>query len=487
MSVVDKLKNSMAGAKTTEELFAKNEANANMMVATLCLILCIMHCITIILAISGIFLVDEITLVYAMFIPGMINCFAYTLCRVYKGEAPWLKPLLLGSLLLACMLSDFALNYNVPLSMSVPILASIRYFNKKSTIRIGVFTSIVFAISSYMNTKVVTPYLDLNFIGYPEGTVLKYHESLVQTIYEHGFNQHNYTYYAMVQGFLPKLMVYIMIAAFCVLIAEKGRQMVLEEGVIASENARIEEELNTAANIQASMLNTEFPDYNSFRLYASMTPAKEVGGDFYDFFMLDDTHVGIVMADVSGKGVPASLFMVRAKTLLLEATSSDSDLGEVFTRVNNKLCQNNEQGLFVTAFEGILDLTTGEFRYVNAGHELPFIYSAENKTFTPKQTKAAFVLGGMEGLKYKEGGIITLKPGDKIFQYTDGVTEATDANNQLFGMERLEETLNSYSDSIPKDLLHNVKCEIDQFVGEAPQFDDLTMLCLEFKNYLVNE
>ncbi len=484
MKAIDKLKNSLAGAKTTEELFAKNEANANMMVGTLCLMMCLFHFLTVLLNLAGVFEIDYFTLGYAMFFPAVLNGSAYAVCRVYKGEAPWLKNFLLGCLMLSTTLCDFSLNYNVVLSMVIPLLASIRYFDRKLTIGIAVSSAVVFGLSSYFNTRIETPYMDLNFIGYKTDVVLEYHKSLVDTIINHGFNRDAYTYYYMIQGYLPKLMTFAILSIFCVLIASKGREMVLEEGIIERENARIEEELNTAAKIQSSMLNKDFPDCDSYRLYATMTPAKEVGGDFYDFFMIDDNHVAIIMADVSGKGVPASLFMVRAKTLMLEATDANCDLGEVFTKINDKLCMNNDNGLFVTAFEGILDLTNGEFRYVNAGHELPFIYSAENKKYTVHQTKHAFVLGGMEGVKFKEGGVIYLKPGDKVFQYTDGVTEATDANNVLFGMERLEDTLNKYSESIPMDFLHNVKYDIDQFVGDAPQFDDLTMLCLEFKNYL---
>lgn len=484
MKAIERFKNSMAGAKTTEELFARNEANANMMVATLCLIMSIMQCVAIILDALEIFMIDSTSLIFAMFIPALFNGYAYVMCRVHKGQAKWLKPFLIGSLLVSCTTGDLALGYNLALNMSIPILASIRYFDKKYTKRIAIYSSILFAISKFLNTKLDTPYLDLNFIGFKDGTVINYHKSLVDTVYNTGFNRDSYTYYMLLQGYLPKLMIFIIISAFCVLIADKGRQMVIEEGIIATENARIEEELTTAAHIQASMLNTNFPDCDNYRIFASMTPAKEVGGDFYDFFMLDDTHVAIIMADVSGKGVPASLFMVKGKTLLFEFSNRGYELGDIFTQVNEKLCENNDNGLFITVFEGILDLTNGEFRYANAGHELPFIYSAENKKYSVHETNHAFVLGGMEGLKFKEGGVITLKPGDKIFQYTDGVTEATDAKNELFGMDRLDNSLNIHIDSNPQELLDNVKKDIDTFVGEAPQFDDLTMLCLEFKNYL---
>ncbi len=251
---------------------------------------------------------------------------------------------------------------------------------------------------------------------------------------------------------------------------------------ITAEKERIGAELDIAAHIQASMLPCIFPAFpqrEEFEVFASMTPAKEVGGDFYDYFMVDQNHFAIVMADVSGKGVPAALFMVIGKTLIKDHTLPGRDLGEVFSRVNELLCEANSEGLFITAFEGVLDLVTGEFTFVNAGHELPFI-CRKGERYEPYKIRPGFVLAGMEGMRYKAGSI-TLSEGDKIFQYTDGVTEATDANNELYGMGRLEEVLNSHRDLSPTDLLPKVKEDIDRFVGEAPQFDDITMLGLEFK------
>ena len=251
---------------------------------------------------------------------------------------------------------------------------------------------------------------------------------------------------------------------------------------VTAEKERIGAELNVATQIQASMLPCifpAFPDRDEMDIYATMTPAKEVGGDFYDFFMVDDRHMAIVMADVSGKGVPAALFMVIGKTLIKDHTQPGRDLGEVFTEVNNILCESNENGMFITAFEGVLDLVTGEFRYVNAGHEMPFICKAGG-SFAAYKIRPGFVLAGFEDMNYKAGSM-TLDVGDLIFQYTDGVTEATNVENQLYGMERLEQVLNRVKDRTPSEILPEVKKDIDAFVGEAPQFDDITMLCVEYK------
>lgn len=242
-------------------------------------------------------------------------------------------------------------------------------------------------------------------------------------------------------------------------------------------------ELNVATNIQKSMLPCifpAFPEREEFDVYATMNPAKEVGGDFYDYFMVDDRHFAIVMADVSGKGVPAALFMVIGKTLIKDHTQPDKDLGEVFSEVNKLLCESNSEGMFITAFEGVLDLVTGEFRYVNAGHEIPFICK-KGETFQPYKIRAGFVLAGMEGMRYKCGSM-QLEPGDKVFQYTDGVTEATNKDNELYGMQRLEKILCENKDQSPSELLPRIKEDIDDFVGGALQFDDITMLCMEFKS-----
>ena len=252
--------------------------------------------------------------------------------------------------------------------------------------------------------------------------------------------------------------------------------------VVTAEKERIGAELDVATHIQKSMLPCifpAFPERKEFDVYATMTPAKEVGGDFYDFFMVDNTHLAVVMADVSGKGVPAALFMVIGKTLIKDHTQPGKSLGEVFTDVNNMLCDSNSEGLFITAFEGVLDLVTGEFRYVNAGHEPPYLCK-QGESFEAYKIKAGFVLAGMEDLRYREGSL-QLSPGDRIFLYTDGVTEATDGANQLYGSERLHRVLNANLDAGPETLLPAVKADVDQFVGDAPQFDDITMLCLAYR------
>ena len=250
---------------------------------------------------------------------------------------------------------------------------------------------------------------------------------------------------------------------------------------VTAEKERIGAELDVAAKIQTSMLPCIFPPFpnrDEFDIYAMMDPAKEVGGDFYDFFMVDDDHLAFVVADVSGKGVPAALFMVIGKTLIKDHTGLHNDLGEVFTEVNNILCSSNSEEMFITAFEGVLNLKTGELRYVNAGHETPFICRG-NGVYEPFKVKAGFVLAGMECIRYKSGSV-QLQPGDKFFQYSDGVPEAMNSKNEQYGMGRLGKALAQNSEKTPAELLPAIKADLDAFVGEAEQFDDITMLCIEF-------
>lgn len=251
---------------------------------------------------------------------------------------------------------------------------------------------------------------------------------------------------------------------------------------VTAEKERMGAELNVANQIQASMLPCifpAFPDRREFDIYATMEPAKEVGGDFYDFFLVDDNHIALVMADVSGKGVPAALFMVIAKTLLKNTTQSGLSPKEVLEKVNNQLCENNDAEMFVTVWLGILEISTGRMKCANAGHEYPAIRPRGGE-YALVQDKHGFVLAGMEGVRYREYEL-KLNPGDSLFVYTDGVTEATNASNELYGTKRMLDALNLGRDTGCAGLLQTVRKDIDTFVGEAPQFDDITMLSMIYK------
>ena len=248
---------------------------------------------------------------------------------------------------------------------------------------------------------------------------------------------------------------------------------------IAEAAARIDKELEYAKQIQISALPKNFPVDEEYDIYAQMIAAKEVGGDFYDFYKLNDNTVAFLVADVSGKGIPAAMFMMTAKTIIKDLAESGLPVNEIFTKANEKLCENNESGMFVTAWMGILDITTGNLTFANAGHNPPLVKRADG-AFEYLKTRAGFVLAGMDGINYRVGEL-TLGAGDRLFLYTDGVTEATNIENKLYGESRLLEFVNENAKVKAKDLLPMLKANIDEFAMEAPQFDDITMLMFDFK------
>lgn len=255
---------------------------------------------------------------------------------------------------------------------------------------------------------------------------------------------------------------------------------------VTAEKERIGAELDVAKHIQASMLPCLFPPFPErpeLDIYATMQPAKEVGGDFYDFFLVDNDHLALVIADVSGKGVPAALFMVIAKTLIKNIAQTGLSPKAVLEKVNNQLCENNEAEMFVTVWLGILEISTGLLTAANAGHEYPVLKKAGGEYELIRDTHG-FVLAGMEGMRYKEYEL-RLAPGDQLYVYTDGVTEATDSREELYGTDRMLAALNRCGDAEPAQLLEGVKADIDAFVGAAPQFDDITMLCLKLRGNVV--
>lgn len=250
---------------------------------------------------------------------------------------------------------------------------------------------------------------------------------------------------------------------------------------IAEAAARIDRELEFARSIQHSAIPSVFPPYpghSEFDIYATMDTAKEVGGDFYDFYFVGENRLGFLIADVSGKGIPAAMFMMTAKTIIKGYAESGKPVDEVFTTANEKLCESNDAGMFVTAWMGVLDTVTGKVEFANAGHNPPLVRHAGGG-FEYLRSKPGFILAGMDGIKYRKNEF-TLAPGDEIYLYTDGVTEATDSENNLYGEERLLALLNSMGDLSGEEICRAVKADIDAFVGDAPQFDDITMLYLKY-------
>ena len=251
---------------------------------------------------------------------------------------------------------------------------------------------------------------------------------------------------------------------------------------VTAEKERISTEMSLASRIQKDMLPNifpAFPDRDDFDIFATMDPAREIGGDFYYFFLIDNTHLCVVIADVSGKGVPAALFMMAATIVLVDNARMGKTPSQVLRSANEAICSTNREEMFVTVWLGILDLETGRLTASNAGHEYP-VMKHPGGGFELIRDPHGFVVGGMEDIEYNDYELI-MEPGSKLFVYTDGVPEAATRDDRLFGTDRMLEAMNADPDADPVTLLQNVKAAVNDFVADAEQFDDMTMLCLEYK------
>lgn len=282
--------------------------------------------------------------------------------------------------------------------------------------------------------------------------------------------------------YIPRAAVLVVVYLIGGALSRRTHGLLRRQAQESREKERIGTELRVAAQIRTSVLPClfpAFPEREEFDICASMTPAKEVGGDFYDFFLVDDDHLALVIADVSGKGIPAALFMVTAKTMLKNAAQADLSPGAVLEQVNGRLCENNEAEMFATVWLGIYEISTGKLTAANAGHEYPALRRSGG-AFELIRDRRGFVLAGMEGSRYQEYEL-QLQPGDVLFVYTNGVTGAANGVNVLYGTGRMLRALNRAPDAGPKELLRWVKTDVEWFAGSAAQFDDITMLAIQRK------
>jgi sigma-B regulation protein RsbU (phosphoserine phosphatase) len=265
-------------------------------------------------------------------------------------------------------------------------------------------------------------------------------------------------------------------------LSKRATDYIQQITTITAEKERIGTELSLAKAIQASMLPHVFPPFphrTEFDIYAMMDPAREVGGDFYDYYLIDDDHLGLVVADVSGKGIPAALFMMISKTILQNCAMLGKSPSEILEKTNDALCSNNLVEMFVTVWVGIVEISTGKLTASNAGHEYPVIKRADGQ-YEIYKDKHSLAVGAMEDTVYSEYEIM-LGKGDRLFLYTDGVPEATDSDENMFGSQRMLDALNSTPDADPEGMLNSVKNAVNDFVQNAEQFDDLTMLGFEYR------
>ena len=264
-------------------------------------------------------------------------------------------------------------------------------------------------------------------------------------------------------------------------LSRETKQYIQDITRITQEKERVNTELHMANRIQNSMIPSVFPPFpgrEEFDIYASMVPAREVGGDFYDFYLIDEDHLCMIIADVSGKGVPAALFMMISKVILQSCAMLGQGASEILVKTNEAICSSNQVDMFITVWVGILEISTGKIEAANAGHEYPAVM--RDGKFVLLKDKHGLVVGGLNDVKYKEYEI-DLKPGDKLFVYTDGIPEATDRSENMFGTDRMLDALNIDPAAVPEQILKNVSEAVEDFVDGAEQFDDMTMLCMEYK------
>ena len=488
MSVFKKFFIEFKSIFTGEDVLKENEEHANVVVSTIMINIFFVALIIYLLTIVGLFNVNKgfmldatLRSIFTLLIPGLIGL-------KLKGKGKYLKYILIICLTLSIGSIYSILTYTSTLLLIVPVLLAARYYSKKFTIFVSVLTIAMLGVVEYLG--IYYGLLDLNYVELPKGTVITIDTNILDAVKELELNNSDIVKYIMLDSYLPKLFIYVFIIAFsCVQISQSGKNMLKRQKELSEEGARIESELNLARGIQNNMLPSTFPafpEHKEIDIYAKMIPAKEVGGDFYDMFLIDDNHLAITIADVSGKGVPAALIMMISRTLIKNTALNKFSVDEVFYKVNNLMCEGNTMDSFVTSWFGILDLKTGKMEYVNAGHNAPLIYKNKDKKIEFIKDKPNLVLAAMNNTKYTKHEL-KLEPGDRLFLYTDGVTEATNINKELYGNDRLQNYLNNNVSKSLTDTINGLKKDIDNFVGKEKQFDDITMLELLFKEYNTKE
>ena len=456
--------------KSISPIFLENEREANRYSCR-----CLQVMALIAMLAWGLNLLDIFIVPPAVMNVGMPVCiFSFLLPTMLRSKMTQLdgrfKYLIMGCCILGITVLSIAIPKHTVLAWIAPVLLSCHYYSRMLTTSALVASVVCLYVAGIVSL----------FVGEGDPNLIKAFHAEEAVITPEIFRE------ALLFFLLPRSAILIGMAFVCITVAKRTRSLLERQAADSSARQRIETELNVATEIQANMLPSifpAFPERSEFDIYACMTPAKEVGGDFYDFFLVDDDRLAMVIADVSGKGVPAALFMVIAKTLLKNAVQAGASPKTALEKVNNQLCENNEAEMFVTAWLGIYEISTGKLTAANAGHEYPALRRADGR-FELWKEQHGFVLAGMENVQYQEYEL-EIGVGDTLFVYTDGVAEAIDAANTRYGIDRMLAALNRNCDLDPGKLLHQVKSDIDRFVGSAPQFDDMTMLSLQRKGSIV--
>ena len=467
----------------SDDLLKENEEHANVVTATTMFNLYLICLLTWILTYYNVFKLGTEIMNLILARATILLLIPAIMCLVLRGKGKLLKHLLFTCFIIMLAIVDAILKYNVTLIMVIPLVLAARYYNKKFTISVSIITTITFIISTYMSVNIGQQDINSYNLVIPKGTTITINSTLRDSVIKIPVDEEQRLKNIFIHFFLPKYFLFTIISFACIQVSQSGKKMIERQKELSKEGARIESELNIANTIQKNMLPSifpAFPEHKEIDIYANMKPAKEVGGDFYDMFLIDENHLAINIADVSGKGVPAALIMMITKTLIKNTTLNGKTVDQVFNSVNKQLCERNSLSHFITSWFGIFDLRTGKLEFVNAGHNPPLIYKKNKNSFEYYRTKPNLILAAMEDTTYTKHEVV-LEPGDKIFLYTDGVTEATNENDELYGEERLKDYLNNHIYQDVETTIKGIKEDIDNFVGKADQFDDITMLEFLFK------
>ncbi len=460
------------------DVFRQNERDANRYTAVCTLAAAGVALLMWLLNSLDFFIVDKSMMNLTMPIGTLLFALPFVMVKCGANSGSWLKYLIMLCFLAGIAILSSLLTIQLILAWACPVILSCHYYSPR-------FTG--FTLAAALILMLASVYVGLYF-GVWDANMMRSSEEVtgfaeraafIRAAGEAGDNilLRVFNFY-----YLPRAVILAVIFFIGLTLSGRTHRLLRQQEADSRERERLDAELHVAARIQSAMLPhvfPAFPDRDEFEVFADMRPAKEVGGDFYDFFPVDEDHLALVMADVSGKGVPAALFMAIARTLIKSALLEGLSPGQALERVNNQLCEDNEAQMFVTAWLGVYRISDGRLTASNAGHEFPVI-RAKGDPFVLLRDRHGFVLAGQKNTAYHDY-VLELQPGDSIFVYTDGVTEATDAGGLLYGTDRLLEALNREPDAPCDRLIGGVREDIAAFVGEAAQFDDLTMLCLTRK------
>ena len=475
------LKNSINSALDEGDIFKANEINSNILLGGVILIMEICSIACLVLNEIGVFTADKFYMRGTIIAMLIVETPIMILNSHYNGDKTWLKGALCWGLIAVCGLLTSTLGHNVSFVIIIPIVASLRYCDTKLTKTVTIVSILILALATLGNAFFGIVNLNVYKVTSPE-TITSVGKIRDALDFSH-FDNWNYFKSSVINDLIPKLFAFSVIGFTCIKISERGRDLTDMQDKITKKTQRLEAELNLATEIQASMLPCifpAFPEHSELDLFAINYPAKEVGGDFYDYFIIDPTHIAVVMADVSGKGVGAALFMTISKIVLKNQLMATMDPALALTNTNKQLCENNDAELFVTVWAGIYDTVTGTMTFANAGHNPPIIIR-KNENPSYLVTKAGFVLAGLDGSKYTNY-TINLKQGDELVLYTDGVTEANDSNKDLYGEDRLIKYIETQRENSSMDQVNNLINELHKYMGSAEQFDDITIMVMKVKN-----